>query len=241
MTKQAILDSAEKELSQGFGEEKSPKDFIAWSNSRKEITSKCRKAGVTLEDLKGSKVFSNMVEEVLPIVAFLKCCHDYKIKSVIYNGHGSQNYDGSFTTSSEKTFYLEVTCAKDGELDFYRLLHMDQFRTTPLSASKEELNAAIKQGKAVRSGFVPAEPAFNDSRSTIENRIEKKINKKYKSNTILLVIENESIFHNDSEMKNFTNGIRIPERANNFHEIYFVNSWEPICKKIYPVPVLPRN
>ena len=235
MTKQTTLDSAEKELSQGFGEEKSPEDFIAWSDGQEKITFKCRNEGVTLKDLDRSRVFSKMIDEVLPIVAFLKRCHDYEIKSVIYNGHGSQNYDGSFTTSCGKTFYLEVTCAKDGELDFYRLSHMDQFRIVPLTASKKEIFAAIEEGKEASSEFILTEPAFNDSRSTIENRIEKKISKEYQPNTILLVVENERVFHNIEEMNSFADSIRIPEGAANFHEIYFVNSSEPICKRIYQV------
>ena len=173
-----------------------------------------------------------MCDEVLPIVAFLKCCQEYKVESVTYVGNGAQNYDGIFNTTTGERYHLEVTCAKDGKLEFYRMLHMDKYRKVPMSASIKDIDEAISNGMSARMEFVDASVQRMNSMSSILQRLRKKLSKPYPEKAILLIVENENIFRDSGERSSFVSELGIFNEQGKFSAIYLINSWEPSCSKI---------
>ena len=203
-----------------------------------------------------SKVLrKNFIQELYPLHLFLN--KSYKKDSItIEIKNGNKNHDAVLREEGKETF-IEITYPRDGEQDLYFRKHLDKFKRAPLTddISTKSLKNTIENNEGLSHEFELVSEKIKEGAKEINKILEKKANKNYDPETILLVCHNIRLLIRDRtqklcfpeeilpnkwiflEMTNidyFHKHIKIPVN-NKFREIYLVGLLDDnICDKIYP-------
>lgn len=121
--------------------------------------------------------------------------------------------------------HIEVTCVKDGQLEYYQLEHFDKYRSAPASGKNLKDNLIKSRRENLQCQIEVSSYLVNDIVDQLALEIKKNINKKiakcYPENTVLLVaIDNVNLIK-ESFWNKLIESINI--KNNNFLEIYLIS------------------
>ena len=212
MTKEVV----EEKVKEGLCKELTPENFISWAID-------CRNNLPGGEEIHQSRLIKKLREEVIPIWLFLEKQKSYKIKSIkILNGN--ENYDGILNLKDGSSFYIEITCAKNGEKELWETRHREEYRGVPITHDRnnhEEIKKAINQGIPMEPRYSPSSFVQKKILQQIDKAIKNKLKKKYSPRTILIVSADLNPFIISGCLNELE--ILTPCHNTNFSAIYLVN------------------
>ena len=225
------LKEIEKKLSQGFNEvkQKSLDDFISITENFKELFSKEPK-DYSHEKHSQSREIKRLIEEILPIRLFIDLWNGSQIISItLPDRNENTNYDAILKTK-KKTYYIEVTCAKDGHQEHLQRRILDKYGYCFRNLSAEDCKESLNNNTPPESKFVLIKNSIRKYRNFISEAIEKKMEKNYPENTILVVsaLCQSFVYGRDEDKADFRNfcsdltGDISQKSKEKFKEIYLV-------------------
>ncbi len=214
--------------------ERTPKEIIDFYNAKIYEISKQEDGTSTLRMKKGN--CKKLIEELRPLrdLAELKYSdrNDIKLQLII----GEQNYDALITDyrySPPSKSKLEITLAHEGEQEHLRTLHLEEHGYAPLPLTgtiKKKGTKNKNEGKrteTVSNRVGSYQKEINRLKKLIGEAFKKKSQKKYESNTSLLVfcgtVYIESNWKNKmkKDIKNFIKS-EVEILKPQFKQLYFI-------------------
>ena len=183
------------------------KDFYKWMSSKNKELSSSPEARTFARS--GSQLPRKFYDEIFPLAIFVEIEYPDESEVVVQPHLGNDNFDASII-SHEKTYYIEITYAKDGHDDSLRDEVLEKEGRVALTGP---VTATGRRGTDSRSVTATME-AVNRGEQTkvyiqlIGNTISKKANKVYGKNHILLVaIQDHLALAEDSSWRMFDENV----------------------------------
>ena len=205
MIEEQKLKYFEEKVSQYYGKEQTKDEFISFVDKYLIMP---RKLGIP-RGTNSRHIKKHLRGEAYPIQLFLLSLRK-PIKSITLEG-GNKNYDAVLRVDDEKSFFIEVTCPKDGRLENQQSHHIEKYGSVLSSDLPECVDDSLEEEK-----------------ERILTIISKKTNKKYNPNTILIVTAGGFPLCEDANWERLCSELRPCVQGNKtFTEIHLVNFNEP--------------